>query len=490
MSSKKKVNQDVPQQSKQSSGELGDPKTFVEYLELKEVHYKLKTRGTPGYEKIAADCIARAVILEDKQGKLMVIVPKGYYLDYAELCRSLCRDLLPLEDDDPLHDERYDPLLHSYPPATEFLKVKGLLDSTLRELCQKEGKIYLPTGRGGTLAEVKFQEFENILDNTWESQVCQQRCLQEEQDLANSPTEKVTQEKIQTIGNVFTIRRMKERLQETFELPIMPPMADELLKLRVDPTANTQSLARLVELDPSLCAQLISWASSPYYGYPGKITSIDDAIIKVLGYDLVMNIALGIAIGQVMRVPTEGPLGLKAHWMHALYSATLIEGLLKLLPAEVRPYRGLAYLCGLLHNFGFLLLGQTFQPQFHLLNHTVAVNPEVHILTIEHRLFSVDHQQIGGWLMENWHMPEELQVVVNEHHNEKYDGEYAVYVQLVALANRLLSRKMIGDELPNTPIPKVMFEKLQLEEREANELLENFWTDKSSLEGMINLLTK
>src|SRR5690606_8304437 len=113
-------------------------------------------------------------------------------------------------------------------------------------------------------------------------------------------------------------------------------------KLRVDPTAEAKDLARLVAKDPSLSAQLISWACSPYYGYPGKITSIDDAIIKVLGYDLVMNIALGIAIGQVMRVPNEGPIGLYNYWKHAIYTATLVERLVGLVPRENRPFRGLA----------------------------------------------------------------------------------------------------------------------------------------------------
>ena len=42
-------------------------------------------------------------------------------------------------------------------------------------------------------------------------------------------------------------------------------MADEILRLRADPSAVAKDLASVVEKDPSLAAQVISWAQSPYY---------------------------------------------------------------------------------------------------------------------------------------------------------------------------------------------------------------------------------
>ena len=41
-------------------------------------------------------------------------------------------------------------------------------------------------------------------------------------------------------------------------------------------------LADVVETDPSLAAQVVSWAASPYYAAPGKIRSVEDAIGRVL----------------------------------------------------------------------------------------------------------------------------------------------------------------------------------------------------------------
>ena len=50
-------------------------------------------------------------------------------------------------------------------------------------------------------------------------------------------------------------------------------------------------------------AQVVSWAASPYYAAPGKIKSVHDAIVRVLGFDLVLNLALGLALGRSLSLP-------------------------------------------------------------------------------------------------------------------------------------------------------------------------------------------
>jgi len=71
----------------------------------------------------------------------------------------------------------------------------------------------------------------------------------------------------------FTQLRIKQRLEETLELPPLPVTAQKIIKLRVDPHADVRHLSAIVELDPPLAAQVVSWASSPYYAAPGKIKS-------------------------------------------------------------------------------------------------------------------------------------------------------------------------------------------------------------------------
>ena len=63
----------------------------------------------------------------------------------------------------------------------------------------------------------------------------------------------------------FTARRIQQRLEETIEIPPLPETAQKIIKLRVDPDATVDDITGVVETDPALAAQVVSWAASPYY---------------------------------------------------------------------------------------------------------------------------------------------------------------------------------------------------------------------------------
>lgn len=278
----------------------------------------------------------------------------------------------------------------------------------------------------------------------------------------------------------FTPKRIHQRVEETLDLPAMPSIAQEVMRLRVDPNAGAAELAAVVEQDPSLAAQVISWASSPYYGYQGKIDSIQTAISRVLGFDLVLNLALGISVGKALNISDDGPLGLKAYWKQSIYCATLCEKLCSFIKDKTRPSRGLIYLSGLLHNFGQLLLGHLFPPQFYLINRYVAMNPHIPLADIERYLLGTTHLEIGEWLMKSWNMPEELITAVRWHHHEDTWRDYAIYSNLVLVSNRLLRRINIGDAT-QLVIPESILDTLGIEEEDAFRALDLIVADEVEL---------
>jgi len=301
---------------------------------------------------------------------------------------------------------------------------------------------------------------------------------------------------VEPSGRSSLAGEIQRRIEQIYELPPMPDMARRILALRADPDASSADLVAIVELDPSLAAQVIRYATSPYYGYSGRIESLHDAITRVLGFDLVMNMALGLSTSKTFRNPCAGPLGLEAFWRHAVFTASFVQSVVKRLPAEIRPEPGMAYLAGLLHNFGFLLLGHLFPPEFKLLNKLAAANPNTPITSLEkcvlgmgqaQELLDMGHAQIGAWLMQSWGMPEELIVTIREHHHPDYQGEHAVYPQLILLANHLLKRHGIGDA-PTPDIPAQTLQLLGLTEASVEASLEQLLDGADMLESMARQL--
>lgn len=270
--------------------------------------------------------------------------------------------------------------------------------------------------------------------------------------------------------------RMKYRVQKTTELPPMPEMAQKILSLNSNPYARIQDLAQIVAVDPSFAAQIMRYARSPFYGYRGKINSIHDAVARVLGYDLVMNIALGLAAAAPFKHTRTGPLGLGAFWRHATYSAVLTQSLCGLVSKGPKPRPGMAYLAGLLHNFGYLILGHVYPAEFKRLNEAAAAQPQAVLAELEAEIVGVSHGEIGGWLMEAWNMPAEVTTVVREHHNTDYSGHFSEYARLVRLVDYLLKKFDLGDA-PSRELPAGLAQSLGLTDVQIdtkfNKLLES-----------------
>lgn len=264
-------------------------------------------------------------------------------------------------------------------------------------------------------------------------------------------------------------------LQRLYQLPTMPAVALRILELRDDPDATVEHLAVEVEKDPGLAAQVVRYACSPFFGFAGKVDSIRDAIHKVLGFELVANMAIGLAAGRSFQIPVAGPLGLDAFWRHATYTASLAQELARKMPMKQRPKLGTVYLAALLHNVGLLVLGHLFKPEFAMLNRLAAANPDTPLVELERQLLAMGeakqlvclgHCKLGSKLMHAWGMPDSIATVVAEHHREDYNEEHADLVALTLLADRLARRLNLGDG-DSTHIPGAALARLGLSEDEV-----------------------
>jgi HD-like signal output (HDOD) protein len=227
----------------------------------------------------------------------------------------------------------------------------------------------------------------------------------------------------------------------------------------------------VVETDPALAAQVVSWAASPYNAAPGKIRSVEDASVRVRGFDRVSNLALGRARGQTLSLPKDHPQQATPYWQQAIYTAAVIEGLTRAMPRTQRPDAGLTYLAGLLHNFGYLLLAHVFPPHFSLICRHLEVNPHLSHSYVEQHLLGISREQIGAWLMRYWDMPEELASALRFQHDPDYAGPHAVYPNLVCLAVSLLRNRGIGAG-PQGEIPQSLLDGLGLSREKADEAVD------------------
>ncbi|WP_350646492.1 HDOD domain-containing protein [Pseudomonas sp. HY13-MNA-CIBAN-0226] len=402
----------------------------------------------------------QAVLLDDAVGSLMVLFPQSQLLDLNRLAELTGRRLTAVSP------ERLERLLGKHNlgllPGLPSLTAAPCLyeDSLLRE-----PKLLINSGVPGLLLEIACDDFKTLLSKASAARFGEAlTSIRPNLDRPDDDREEITQ-----AVQAFTARRIQQRLEATIEIPPLASTAQKIIKLRVDPNATIDDITSVVETDPALAAQVVSWAASPYYASPGKIRSVEDAIVRVLGFDLVINLALGLALGKTMSLPKDHPQQATPYWQQSIYTAAVIEGLTRAMPRAQRPEAGLTYLAGLLHNFGYLLLAHVFPPHFSLICRHLEVNPHLSHSYIEQHLLGITREQIGAWLMRYWDMPDELATALRFQHDPSYDGVYAEYPNLVCLAVRLLRSHGIGSG-PVEEIPDALLERLGLSREKANDV--------------------
>lgn len=401
---------------------------------------------------ISPEFLAKGVVLKDELGLILVVLPATHGVDADALSKLLHRKL-DLAEEGQIETAFPDCLPRFVVPIGEAYGIRTIVDDSL----VGAETLYFSAGDASCLIEVSGEDFFSLLGNVGLARDFTQAVASEKYAKGSDIKEPVNGD---TTGGTSEIRKRVEQIRD---LPALPQMAQKIIELRTNPKADSEMLASLVELDPSLAAQVIRYARSPFFSYQGKIDSIQTAISRVLGFEMVMNLALGICTAQPFKIPYIGPLGLNAFWRHATYSAALVQALSRDLPQATRPPAGLSYLAGLLHNFGHLLIGHLFKREYCILSNLAGDHPDVPLIEQERTVLGIDHSELGAWLLEKWNMPEEMIIAVKEHHNEDYDGPHAVYPRLVLLADRMLKGLDIGDA-PSNEIPPHLLDTLGLKE--------------------------
>lgn len=433
------------------------PSVIRQLLDKLGVAYK----EVPEHPSLPAASRVQAVLLDDEIGALLVLFPHTQLLDLNRLAELTGRKLhaVPLTRLNQMLDKHKLKALPALPALTSSpcLYDERLLDAEA---------LLIQSGERGLLLQIERGAFKRMLGKASAGKFGQ--TVAEIQPNLNRPDD--DPHEITQAVQAFTARRIQKRLEETIEIPPLADTAQKIIKLRVDPNASIDDITGVVETDPALAAQVVSWAGSPYYASPGKIRSVEDAIVRVLGFDLVINLALGLALGKTLSLPKDHPQQATPYWQQSIYTAAVIEGLTRAMPRAERPEAGLTYLAGLLHNFGYLLLAHVFPPHFSLICRHLEVNPHLSHTYIEQHLLGISREQIGAWLMKLWDMPEELSNALRFQHDPDYDGELAVFPNLVCLATSLLRSRGIGSG-PQEEIPDALLERLGLSREKADDVV-------------------
>ena len=193
-------------------------------------------------------------------------------------------------------------------------------------------------------------------------------------------------------------------------LPVMSSVTMDLMLAFADEELGTETLARKLSRDQALVARVLRVANSPFYGLMRQVCTVQEAIV-VLGLSSVrMLVTAAAVIGQFPTRAHHDP-GLRAFWRHSIGAACCA----KVLCAHAGQNPETAFICGLLHDIGRLVL-MHYYPEHYAQVEEYCAREDVSRLDAERAVLGLDHAAIGAALVARWNFPMQIQQVVAGHH--------------------------------------------------------------------------
>lgn len=191
---------------------------------------------------------------------------------------------------------------------------------------------------------------------------------------------------------------LKDRSYSVDNLPSEPSLLVHLLELCHNDNANFEMFASAIQKDASLTAKILQVANSPAYRQWNKINDVRRMLI-VLGMTNIRNIVTTCAIQQFFsRFTKSFNRNIQFTWLRSLVCANLAERLAKLIGYD-KP--GEAFLAGLLHQVGMLLLLLNREKEYLPLMNRYYQESE-NFCVLEQRELQLDHCELGAALVDSW----------------------------------------------------------------------------------------
>jgi len=267
------------------------------------------------------------------------------------------------------------------------------------------------------------------------------------------------------------VKRLFARIGEISTLPVV---ALRIMEVASNPKTGADELLESVRFDAALVLRIMRTINSSFYALQNKVADLKLAI-TLLGFKEIRNLALTAYVAQLFkRSGGHGQYRREQLWTHLVSVASVARWLAdrtgRVAPSE-------AYLAGLLHDLGLILIDQYLHKPFCELIDTLSQAPQdATLCEVEAEVLGFDHTQLGEYVASQWNLPEHLTAAIRYHHSPaEYGGAYQAMVYTVALADFFCSLKgvtALGVCQPSVP-PAEVFHGLGLGKREVAEIWEH-----------------
>jgi len=208
------------------------------------------------------------------------------------------------------------------------------------------------------------------------------------------------------------------KIRRAEDLPSLPTVALEVLKLVRAEDVSLDALARVIENDPALAGKILRTVNSSLYGVPREIASIRQAV-SLLGLRTVKVLALSFSLAETVNSSPADGLDLELYWRGSISCAVAARHIAQ----AVCPQRAdEAFVAGLLADAGIVAAWRCAREEYEpvLAARSQQQRP---LVDIERERFGFTHARMSLELLRTWGLPQDVCDAVGAHNGEPLEDE-------------------------------------------------------------------
>jgi HD-like signal output (HDOD) protein len=231
---------------------------------------------------------------------------------------------------------------------------------------------------------------------------------------------------------------MQRIVSKLDSIPIIPEVYMKLLNKFQIPNVPIKAIGDLIAKDISLTTKVLQIANSAMLAHKGEITTPNQAAI-FLGLNTLRALILYVEVFFNNSYKQVDDFSVKKLEYH---SREVAKNALKIIEYEDREdLADSAYVSGLLHDFGQLVILNSFKDDYApILDKSKDEN--IPLWKVEREKFDVDHAEVAAYLLGIWGLPDDIVEAVLYHHEpSKFINKDFCALSAIHFANSFVNHK-------------------------------------------------
>jgi len=261
-------------------------------------------------------------------------------------------------------------------------------------------------------------------------------------------------------------------IDDLVTLPTLPTVLVQINELVADQNSSAADVAHVIQTDVAIATKVLRLANSAYYGLRSKVSSVQHAI-AMLGFNIIKNLAITDTVFENFG-EGEGHALFRheAFWKHCVATgmvARLLAERMGLSRKEVES----AFICGLLHDVGKVILDQHLHDRFYEAL-DLSGTEQIPLVNAEARILDFTHGDVGALLAERWHLAPEVTTASHFHHDPlAAPAPYQAMSAIVHVADFMARLRPVGHGggAAHPPLNEEAWEALNLSKASIEPLL-------------------